>query len=57
MTEKYISLYGEKAEAFERVSDEFGPEGVDPSNPDVVMRLIEFYEEHAETEFEGGLVA
>ncbi|WP_162524302.1 hypothetical protein [Halobellus captivus] len=57
MTEKYISLYGEKARAFERVAGEFGPEGVDPSNPEVVMRLIEFYEEQTQTEIEGGLMS
>lgn len=44
MSEVYISLYGEKADAFERVAEEFGPEGVDPSNAAVVMRLIECYE-------------
>jgi hypothetical protein len=55
MSETYISLYGEKSEAFEDVAEEFGPEGVDPSNAEVVMRLIEFYEEQQDTP-EGGLV-
>lgn len=57
MTELYISLYGDKAEAFERIKSQIGPEGVDPSNPDVVMRLIEHYEADSETDVEGGLVS
>jgi hypothetical protein len=44
MTEVYISLYGAKAEAFESIKEEMGPDGVEPSNPAVVMRLIEEYE-------------
>ncbi|MUW13931.1 hypothetical protein GJ633_04085 [Halorubrum sp. CBA1125] len=55
MTEAYISLYGNKAESFERVKEEFGPEGVDLSNADVVMRLIEEYEED-KGEIRGGLM-
>ena len=55
--ETYISLYGDKAESFEEIKGEFGPEGVEISNPDAVMRLVEFYEEHSETEMEGGLTS
>lgn len=44
MTEAFITLRGAKAEAFERVKEEMGPENVDLSNPAVVMRLIEMYE-------------
>jgi len=51
----YVSFYDEKEESFESVKQEFGPEGVELSNPDVVMRLIEFYENHQETDVEGGL--
>jgi hypothetical protein len=44
MSEIYISLYAEKAEAFEDVKGDLGPDGVEPSNVEVVMRLIETYE-------------
>lgn len=53
--ETYISLYGDKAEAFERVKEELGPAGVDPSNCDVVMRLIEEYEDSGDEPIRGGL--
>ena len=59
MSERYISLYGDKAEKFEDTKQEFGPDGVDVSNADVVMRLIEFYEDHTEDDADavpGGLV-
>jgi hypothetical protein len=54
MSETYISLYAEKAQAFERVKDDMAPEGVEPSNVEVVMRLIENYEDDA-SGAEGGL--
>jgi len=53
--ETYISLYGDKSVAFERVKDELGPDGVDPSNAEVVMRLIEEYEADADDAVSGGL--
>jgi hypothetical protein len=58
MSETYISLYGEKCEAFERVKEDLGPDGVTPSNAAVVMRLIEFYEAQDESgdALEGGLM-
>lgn len=51
MSETHITLYGDTSEAFDRVKAEIGPEGVDPSNPEVVRRLIESYE----SEITGGL--
>lgn len=57
--ELYISLYGDKAEKFEDTKQEFGPEGVDVSNAETVMRLVEFYEGHTEDDRDavpGGLV-
>lgn len=51
MSETHITLYGDDSEAFERVAEEFGPDGVEPSNAEVVRRLIEAYE----TEWGGGL--
>jgi hypothetical protein len=57
MTETYISLYDEKAEAFERVKEEIGPEGVTPNNTDALMRLIEHWEEDREPSVSGGLTA
>ncbi|WP_158298370.1 hypothetical protein [Halorubrum sp. SD626R] len=55
MSETYISLYGDKSEAFRGVKEKIGPEGVTPSNPEVVMRLIEHYEA-TDAEIDGGLV-
>lgn len=45
MSETHITLYNEKAEAFEAVKEQIGPEGVDPSNAATVMRLIEAWED------------
>lgn len=53
MTETYISLRGDKAEAFESLKEEIGPEGVEPSNVEVVMRLVEEHED--QTRPSGGL--
>jgi len=55
MTERYITLRGSKAEAFERVKETMGPDGVEPSNPDVVMRLIAEYENSPNESVRGGL--
>ncbi|MFB6302776.1 MAG: hypothetical protein ABEH78_07955 [Haloferacaceae archaeon] len=55
MSEFHISLRGEKAEAFERVKDDLGPEGVDLSNAQAVMRLVEEYEDAEEDLLPGGL--
>jgi len=52
MTETHITLYGDTTEAFERVKSEMGPTGCDPSNAEVVRRLIESYESD---ELRGGL--
>jgi len=57
--EVYISLYSDKAEKFEDTKQEFGPEGVDVSNAEAVMRLVEFYEDNTEGDADavpGGLV-
>ena len=58
MSERYISLYGDKADKFEDTKQEFGPKGVDVSNAEAVMRLVEFYEDHTEDDdaVPGGLV-
>ncbi|WP_176696600.1 hypothetical protein [Haloparvum sedimenti] len=42
MTETHITLYGEKSERFEEVKEELRDRaGFEPSNPDVVMVLID----------------
>jgi len=51
MTETYISLYGDKAEAFQSVKSEMGPDGVEVSNVEAVMRLVE---EHEDTQRPSG---
>lgn len=51
MSETHITLYGDTSDAFDRVAEEMGPDGVDLSNPEVVRRLIESHEE----EVQGGL--
>jgi hypothetical protein len=55
MTQTNITLYGDQSEAFEQVKEQIGPEGVDPNNTDVVMRLIEVYERHDTRGVSGGL--
>jgi len=45
MSETHITLYGDTSEAFDRVAEDMGPDGVDLSNPEIVRRLIEDYEE------------
>jgi len=45
MSETYISLYGEKAEAFRAAKAEMGPDGVEVSNVEAVMRLVEEHED------------
>jgi len=55
MTEEHITLRGAKAEAFQRVKETMGPDGVDPSNPQVVMRLVADYENSPNESVRGGL--
>jgi len=55
MTEEHITLRGAKAEAFQRVKETMGPDGVEPSNPQVVMRLIADRENNSNGPIRGGL--
>lgn len=50
-----ITLYSEKSEKFEEVKSEMGPDGVELANPQVVIRLIEEYENNDKPDIQGGL--
>lgn len=45
MTECYITLRGDRAEAFETVKARMGPPEADVTNTEAVMRLVEAWRE------------
>jgi len=51
----HITLRGDKEEAFRRIKETMGPPEVEPSNPEVVMRLIEVYGAEPNGTVPGGL--
>jgi hypothetical protein len=51
----HVKLYSEKADKFEEIKAEMGPEGVELSNSAVVMRLIESHESSEKRDIQGGL--